>query len=279
MRVSLADFNTVPDLELTERRPVLSSKDFLASTPPYDNGKDYLGPLLHGGYRLSIAAKMGVGKTSLLMEMGGAVAGGGEFLGFRGAGVKVLYINLEMGAEQIGDAMRSARVPHENFRLLHLPDGLAIDDTGPRGVNDRNMLAELAPEYSVVILDPWYQLLAAELPDSKVVGRIVRWLQGLQKRAKDTCFVFGKHAQENAEKIEVGAISGFKVFERNSDIIVGMERVSGDTSRLRWLKNRSPALGVKHGETWLVEWKRGAGFSRKDEGPKPPAQAGFFDDV
>lgn len=275
LRVALDDFNSIPDL--SQRRAATPSHDFLANTPEYDTSKDYLGPLLHGGYRLSIAAKMGVGKTSLLMEMGGAVARGGEFLGFKGAGVEVLYVNLEMGAEQIGDAMRSARLPHENFYLLHMPNGMAIDDTGPRGEEDRAMLADIAANYPVVILDPWYQMLAAELPDTRVVGEIVRWLQSLQKHAKHTCFVFGKHAQENAEQISTGAISGFKVFERNSDVIVGMERISGDASRLRWLKNRSPRLAVKHGETWQLKWERGVGFSRTDE-KLPPAQ-GFFDGV
>jgi hypothetical protein len=243
--------------------PVLSSERFLQNVPEYESRKDYLGPFLHGGYRVTVAGPIGHGKTSFLMEAGAAAAQGCEFLGFHGAGVSVVYVDLEMGGELIGQAMRDARLPHENFHVLSRPEGMAIDSS----IEDRRLLQALAGRYHVVIIDPWHKLVAQELGDSAAVGKIVRFLDGLKAKYPEMCLVIGCHAQEPQTpraEISLGSISGFKAFQRNAEIIVTFQRIAADTSRLMWVKNRSPRLVAKHHEKWQLEWERGSGFTRTD---------------
>lgn len=244
--------------------PVVGSKEFLASVPVYDRSKDYLGPFLHGGYRITVAGPIGHGKTSFLMEAAASVARGDDFLGLRGAGVPVVFLDLEMGVEQIGQAMRDARLPHANFDVVSLPGGLAIDSN----LNDRRLIQALAERYRVVVIDPWHKLVAQELGESAIVGRIVKFLDGLKAKYSSTCMMIGCHAQEPQTpraQINLGSISGFKAFQRNADIILTFQRLGGNTSRIKWVKNRSPRLGVKMEEKWLVEWSRGNGFVFGDE--------------
>ena len=247
--------------------PVLSSEKFLQGIPLYDASKDYLGSFLHGGYRVTVAGPIGHGKTSFLMEAGAAAARGEDFLGLRGNGAKVLYIDLEMGAEQVGQAMRDARLPHGNFDIISRPEGLAIDESR----DDRRLLQDAAAGYQVLIVDPWHKTLAQELEYSNV-RKIVNFWDELRSRYTQTCLVIGCHAQEPQTpraEINLGSISGFKAFHRNADIIVTFQRIGADTSRIKWVKNRSARFHVKHEEKWQVEWERGQGFTRTDVRTNP----------
>jgi hypothetical protein len=250
---------------------VRSSRDFLNDVPEYNSDKDYLGAFLHGGYRITVAGPIGHGKTSFLMEAAAAAARGDEFLGQTGAGVPVLYVDLEMGPEQIGQAMRYARLPHENFHIVSRPEGLAIDRPDEAGTRDRKLLEKWASEYAVLVIDPWHKVVEQELEYS-LAGRVTRYLDNLKERNPNCCMIIGFHAQEPQSpraQINLGSISGFKVFQRNADIVVTFQRIRADSSRIMWVKSRSPRLGVKMMEKWEVDWSPGDGFRRHEAQSNP----------
>ena len=249
--------------------PIKSVDDFLASIPRYDTDKDYLGPFLHGGYRAHVAGPIGHGKTSFLLEAVSAAVRGDTFLGWQGkGGLNALYLDLEMPPELLGQAVRDARLDKaEGFNLMHLPDGLCID-TKPE---DRELLERAVEGYQILVIDPWYKLIEQELEYSSA-RRIVACLDGIRARHPELCTLVGYHAQEPvsaADRLALSAISGFKFFHRPADIILTFQRTEGNQSRIAWVKNRSPRLGVKHGETWQLEWERGKGFRRTDYDDAP----------
>lgn len=128
------------------------------------------------------------------------------------------------------------------------------------------MLEEAAAGFDLLVIDPFYKLMEQELEYS-AARAINSCLDGIRHRHPELCTLVGFHAQEPhtpKEQLMMSSISGFKVFQRPADIVLTLQRIEGDTSRLRWLKNRSPRLRVKHGEFWTVEWARGQGFSRAE---------------
>jgi hypothetical protein len=246
--------------------PIVSVKDFLAGIPIYDTSKDYLGPFLHGGHRVHIAGPIGHGKTSFLMEAVSAAVRGTEFLGWRGKGdIRALYIDLEMPAELLGQAFHDARLDQCNghVSLLHLPDGLEVD-TNPK---HRELIERAVDGFDIVVVDPWYKLLANELEYAS--GRqVIALFDGIRTRHPKLCVAIGFHAQEPQMPnmpVTLGNVSGFKFFQRPADIVLTFQRTKGDQSRIRWEKNRSARLDVKKGEQWTLEWERGAGFKRTEQ--------------
>lgn len=247
---------------------LMPSAEFMASVPTYDTDKDYLGPFFHGGYRITVAGPQKHGKTSFLMEASAATARGDNFIGFKGAGVPVAFLDLEMGKERLAQAMGDARLPHENFHAISRPEGLKIDERK----EDWQLIHALCAHHRVVVIDPWHKVVAQELGESKMVGRIVRFLDGLRERFPDCCVVIGFHAQEPQtprSEINLGSISGFKAFQRGADVVLTIQRVATNTTRIMWVADRSPTLGVGFKEKWQLEWERGSGFRRTDVKSNP----------
>lgn len=248
------------------RPPIMSVKNFAAVVPPYDENKDYLGPFLHGGYRIHVAGPTGHGKTSFLLEAEGAALRGDEFLAWagRGSSLRALHVDLEMPAELLLQAVKDARLDTvEGFDLMHLPDGLAIDTNDEH----RKMLERAVQGYHIVVLDPWMALIEHEMEYSHV-SRAVRFLNGLRKRNPDMCLLLGCHTHEPytaKDDLRIASIRGFKRLHDPADVVLTFQRMHGDTSRVRWLKNRSPKLDVKIDEVWTLDWTRGEGFTRVHE--------------
>lgn len=240
--------------------PAVSSEEFMRRTPSYDETKDYLGPFFRGGRRVTIAGAIGHGKTSLLMEAASATAQGTDFLGWRGSGARVIYIDLEMGQESITEAMVDARLPHPNFAMWSDEDGLQID----KNSRHRKMIETACETYDVVVIDPFHKLIEGELEYASV-RMIVDYFDSLKKRYPRTCVVVGFHAQQpksRRDHVLLGSISGFKAFQRNADLVLTIQRIDTDTSRIRWEKVRGSRLGVKADAQWVVKWEQGQGFHR-----------------
>ena len=205
-----------------------------------------------------------------------AAVRGDEFLGLRGkGGLRCLYIDLEMPAELIGQAIRDARLDDvDGFHCVSLPDGLRIDTQAEDRELLENTVAELDPH--LLVLDPWYKLMEQELEYS--ANRLITsCLDGIRARHPKLCTLIGFHAQEphsRREPLLMASISGFKYFQRPADVVLTFQRIEGDTSRIRWVKNRSPRLAVRYDEMWTVEWTRGQGFKIVAEHEQMPDEFG-----
>lgn len=250
-------------VHLAPKKSIITSvKDFALSVPDYDENKDYLGPFLHGGYRIHVAGPTGHGKTSFLLEAESAALRGDDFLGWRGRGnLRVLHIDLEMPGELLLQAVKDARLyGADGFDILHLPDGLEIDTNDEH----RRLLEDSVKGYDIVTIDPWYKLVGNELEYSKA-RYVVGLLDRLRDQHKGMCMLVGFHTHEPysaKDRLSLATISGFKFFHRPADIILTFQRTKGNISRLLWAKNRSPRLGVAIDDEWTLEWSRGRGFQR-----------------
>lgn len=257
-----------PGREEKARAPVLSASAFRESVGEYDPSREYLGPFLYGGERVHVIGPVNHGKSTFVQEALGAALRGEEFLGWTGKGSPLtgVLIDLEQPAHKLHQGLIDARLYDPSlegrFDVWHYPEGLAID----QNKQHREMLDDLASTYNIVVIDPWYKLVAEELSDGmRNVRPVISFLDGLRKKYTQTVIVLGRHTNEKeaGAKMTLADASGYKAYERASDVTLGFQRLGGDRSRLAWLKTRSHLL-PKIGETWLVEWTQGAGFRRTE---------------
>jgi hypothetical protein len=250
---------------------LINSEELLASVEPYDPSKEYLGPLIYGGYRLTVMGPMGQGKTSLLMEMAAAVVTGRDFLGFHGRGdARVAYINTEMGDEQMAQAIRDANASHPSLDVISRR--FKFDTSN----DDKRLVFEIAQRYDVVFIDPWYQFVEKPQEDYTLAGRTAEYMTRLQAGCPETAFVIGTHSHEPTgnQKLSLSNILGYKQYHWNADTILMMQRVAPDVSKIGWEKVRSAEFdryGVKLKGKWTVTWERGKGFTRAEQDKQPTA--------
>lgn len=246
------------------RLPIVKGAAFVESVKPHDVSKDYLGAFLHGGERVHVIGPIGHGKTTFLAEALSAALRGDTFLGFEGRGSELrgIYVDLEMPQHLLRQAIVDARLDGcPNFDLWHRPDGLEID----RNEQHRLDLESVMRDYDVVVIDPWYKLIADELAEGMGnVRTVIAALDGWRKRYPATAVMVGFHAnepQEKGQRLMLGNASGYKAYQRPADTAVTFQRVAGNRSKLIWAKTRSAFLPTM-GTTWDLDWTRGEGFKR-----------------
>jgi hypothetical protein len=250
---------------------ITTVKDLRQHAKPYDETKDYLGPLLHGGYRIFLLGPTGQGKTTFAMEAAAAAARGTDFLGWKGRGVNTLYLNLELQDELVVQAIEDARINNsdERFSLGNIPLGLHVDTNEEH----RLQFERTVEDFDVVVVDPWSKFVQYELEYDSVRG-VLAFLDGLRQRHPKVCMVFVAHTHiprmskgGRPSTVTMGDMRGFRTILDQADLVLTFQRIGGDTSRVRWEKNRSPRLQqvAKDGDAWKLEWSRGHGFVRLDE--------------
>jgi hypothetical protein len=246
------------------RLPIQSFGDFADSVGPRDETRNYLGALFRGGQRTHVIGPIGHGKTTFMAEATACAVHGRDFLGLRGrGGIRALYIDLEMPRELLLGTLKAARFDTGSplFDVVSLPDGLEVD----RNAEHREMIENSMEDYHIIVIDPWYKLIADELSEGmRNVRTVISFLDGLRVRNPRTAVVVGFHANEAQKGQKVGRLgdaSGYKAFQRPADTAVVFERIKGNRSRLSWAKTRDPEL-PKMGEEWLLEWTRGEGFEK-----------------
>ncbi len=244
--------------------PIQTFKEFSDSIGPRDETRNYLGAFFRGGQRTHVIGPIGHGKTTLMAEAVSSAVHGRDFLGFRGrGGLRGLYIDLEMPRELLLATLKAARFDPTSplFDVVSLPDGLEVD----KNAEHREMIANAMGDYHIVVIDPWYKLLADELSEGmRNVRAVISFLDELRGQHPRTSLVVGFHANEAQKGAKVGRLgdaSGYKAFQRPADTAVVFERIRGNRSRITWAKTRDAEL-PKMGDEWLVEWERGAGFTR-----------------
>lgn len=249
--------------------PIVPFGKLAASVGPYDASRDYLGAFLRGGTRAHIIGPIGHGKTTFMAEAVSSAVHGREFLGFTGKddGIRALYIDLEMPLDLLVETLVAARFNPDDdpyLDVVSLPDGLEVD----KNAEHRQMIFDAAEDYEIVVIDPWFKLIAEELSDGmRNVRTVLSFLDEIRSTYLDTAVLIGFHANEPQRGQKVGRLgdaSGYKAFQRPCDTALTFERMRGDRSRVTWAKVRSSRL-PKMGEEWLVEWERGNGFRRVEK--------------
>jgi len=253
-----------PGLEVT------TARDLCALPDPPASG-ELLGPLLVRGNRLVLGGHTGEGKTTLALSIARAVALGEDFLGWRGAGGRVLVIDAEQGLKTIKRRLREAGLEDTDaIDYARVPDGLSLD------TNDEQVAAVdarlAAGDYSLVLADPLYKLSAGDSNDERQAVELMRRFDAWRERY-GFALLLPVHCRKPpmGAKFSIHEFFGSSAYLRGAEVVIGLQRVRDGYSRLHYFKDRDGDLPI--GEAWGLLFDRDRGFRRDPDDERPKQKA------
>lgn len=246
---------------------------------PEPEGTALLGPLVLRGGRTIVGGDSGHGKTTLSYAMISAIVQGTELLGHTGAGLgPALIIDLEQGVRSIKRGIREAELG-ENVFILNLPDGLALDQNPGELLRLEEAIVTIEP--SVISLDPYYKAHRGDANEERAVTDLMRNLDRLRT---DYMFalILPAHVRKEqqasgARKLTLGDIAGSGAISRGAEVVIGLERLSHGTARLRFLKDREGDLPV--GDFLELNYSKEDGFTIDEERSSSQSIEGAIMDI
>ena len=200
---------------------IVSARDFAAKPllPP----PELIRGVLHKGSKGIYGGPSKTFKTWTLVDLGLAVATGGDWLGFSTTAGRVLYINFEL--QEFGIHRRIHAIAQD--RGIEIPDALHLWNLRGHAAPLTHLLPELLRRiegegYDLIIPDPIYKTLMGR--DENGTGDIGAVCNEIEAVAVQTgaAVAFGAHfAKGNAAaKQAIDRISGSGVFARDPDTII-----------------------------------------------------------
>jgi hypothetical protein len=226
---------------------------------------ELVGRYVRRGARTIVVADTGHGKTTLVAQFIAAILTGGEALGHQAAepsGLPALVVDLEQGLRTIKRVLRESGLD-ERDDLLYVShqDGLALDANKDH-LNELHRIIE-AHRPVVVALDPFYKAHRGDVNEERAVVDLMRVLDGL--RAKfGFALILPAHPRKDvvtsngARKLTLHDVAGSGAITRGAELVLGLERLSHGSARLRILKDRDGDLPV--GEAFPLIFDRSHGF-------------------
>lgn len=230
--------------------------DFLATPDP--PAEPLLGPLLARGDRLILAAATGEGKSTMVMWMVRAIVTGEQFLGWAGAGGRVLVIDAEQSKRDIRRLAEEVGL-HDSREVdyLWVPDGLDLSVNAAQEAAIESILLE--GDYACVVADPWYKLHAGGHGDEEDALRQTRLWDRWRTEHR-----FGLMVPHHTRKpppgvpFTINEIYGSTAYVRGAEVIVGLQLLSDGYSRLHFFKDRAGELPVR--KHWDLLFSKEEGF-------------------
>lgn len=223
--------------------------------------EELLGPLCVRGQRVVVGGHTGAGKSTLTLAMSKAIAHKEELLGWRGAGGKVLIVDLEQGLRTLKRRIAEAALDEsEDVDVLRLPEGIALDSDVPR----REELHEIVAGggYAAVALDPLYKAHGGDSNDERAMVDLMRILDGWRAE-HGFALLIPMHMRKPPPAggtLTMHDIFGSSGLVRGAEVVVGLERLSPGMSRIHFWKDRDGDLPV--GEKWMLTFDREQGYQR-----------------
>jgi hypothetical protein len=263
--VEVARLQAVADERRTVRFDVQTAKE-LCALPDPDTSDELLGPMIVRGNRTIVGAHTGHGKTTFEVQIARAVATGGSFLGFTGAGGRVLFVDAEQGLRTIKRRLTEAGLEdNESIEYLRVPDGLALD----REAAERAELeAVLERDYSLVIADPLYKLHRGDSNAEREAVDLMRVFDEWRERYGFALCV-ATHCRKPPEggRFTMHDLFGSGAYLRGAEVVIGLQFVRTGYSKLHFFKDRDGDLPV--GTAWGLLFDRETGFRRDPNDGKP----------
>ena len=184
-------------------------------------GEQLIEGILYRGHKMLVSGSSKAGKSSLLLELGIALAGGGEWLGFKCKKCKVLYFNFEVQDDRFKQRVKSLYQQSgadcaENFMLVNLKG---------KAQPLKKMLKYIlklceGQDYSAIIFDPIYKIMKGNESDSEVVTDFTNQLDVISATLNAAVIYCHHHSKGyQGEKSAMDRASGSGVFARDADAI------------------------------------------------------------
>jgi RecA-family ATPase len=212
-----------------------SAGEALRHKPPLD--AELIHGILRRGHKLLLAGPSKAGKSYALIQLAAAVSSGVSWLGFQCEQGKVFYVNLEIARpsmiqrlEDVGDHVKAE---WDNVTLWSLRGYQAEIDV----LKARIMKHLVGADYSLVIIDPIYKVLAGDENSASDMARFCNQLEEIayhSKAAVAFCSHFSKGQQ--GHKASIDRASGSGVFGRDPDAIGTLTEAEGDDPYLYLLE-------------------------------------------
>ena len=200
---------------------IVSAREFAARQIPIPS--ELVHGVLHKGSKGIYGGPSKTFKTWTLLDLGLAVATGGDWLGFSTTAGRVLYINFEL--QEFGIHRRIHAIAQD--RGIEVPDALHLWNLRGHAAPLTHLLPELLRRiegegYDLIVPDPIYKTLMGR--DENATGDIGAVCNEIEAVAVQTgaAVAFGAHfAKGNAAaKQAIDRISGSGVFARDPDTII-----------------------------------------------------------
>ena len=194
-----------------------------------------------------------------------AILTGGEALGHQAAepsGQPALVVDLEQGLRTIKRVLRESGLDERDDLLyVSCQDGLALDTSNEHLNELRRIIEEHRPV--VVALDPFYKAHRGDANEERAVVDLMRVLDGLRAEF-GFALILPAHPRKDVvtsngpRKLTLHDVAGSGAITRGAELVLGLERLSHGSARLRILKDRDGDLPV--GEAFPLIFERGHGF-------------------
>lgn len=226
-----AEQDTLPDFE--------SADDFIDNPPPLADA--IIDGVLRKGHKMLLSGPSKAGKSFLLLELAIAVAEGSDWLGWKCAQGRVLYINLELDSasckNRIHDLYHAKGMRHTaksldvwNLRGQAAPLKLLKDKLIRRARN---------ASYSLIIIDPIYKVITGDENAAAEMAQFCNCFDEIATACKCAMVYCHHHSKgEQGQKKAQDRASGSGVFARDPDALLDMIQLDIGETRLNAIMGR-----------------------------------------
>lgn len=219
---------------------VESLSEFIDNPPPLSDC--LIEGVLRKGHKMLVSGPSKAGKSFLLLELCVAIAEGREWLGWKCAQGRVLYVNLELDRascyHRVKDVYRAIGIPPRNagnLDMWHLRGkAMGMDNLAPRLIR-----RAVKRKYSAVVIDPIYKVITG---DENAADQMAKFCNQFDRVASELgCAVIYCHHHSKGDQGQKRAqdrASGSGVFARDPDALIDMIELEIDDKRREQILNR-----------------------------------------
>ena len=221
----------LPDIEAAD--------SFIDNPPPLAD--EIIGGVLRKGHKMLLSGPSKAGKSYLLMELAMAVAEGREWLGWKCAEGRALYINLELDASSCKNRLHDlyaakgwkysrGRLDIWNLRGRSEPLGKLCDKLIRRS-RDKG--------YTIIIIDPIYKVITGDENDAASMAAFCNFFDRIAAGTGAAVAYCHHHSKgEQGMKKAQDRASGSGVFARDPDALIDMIALPLDEGRRKAVTDR-----------------------------------------
>lgn len=212
--------------DLNDPLPDIIDFSELKELPPL--APELIGGILRKGHKMTVAGPSKAGKSFLLIELGLSITFGLEWLGYKCAYGKVLYINLEVDGDsflhRVDEVKRAMGITgSKKFDVWNLRgENTSIDYLAPRLIR-----RAAGKGYDVIIFDPLYKINTGDENSAAEMAKFFNRIDEICSKLKTSIICCHHHSKgAQGSKFSMDRASGSGVFARDPDALLDMIQIN-----------------------------------------------------